>query len=70
MRSADKVTLVNTVHGAHLDTFAASRTNFVINNREVIHDLNSSVRAGLLTLHTADTTVAALLTGDSALLVI
>ena len=70
MCAADKVALVNTLDGADLGAFAASCAKVVVDNREVVLDLYSTVGAGLFALHTADTAVCALLTCDSALFMI
>ena len=55
--AADEVALVDAVNGADLGTLAAARTLRVIDNREVIHNVNSVVRTVLLTLAASDTAV-------------
>ena len=68
--SADEVTLVDTVHGTNRHALAASGTKVVIDGSEVVDNLDSAVRTGLLTLHTADTAVGAYLSCHSALVVV
>ena len=70
MRSADKVILVETVNGAYLYAFSATRTKGIIYCCKIVFNLDRAVRTGLLAFHTADTTVCADLAGDSALVVI
>ena len=57
MRSADKITLVNTVYGTNPDTLSTACTKRVIYCCQIIYHLDRSVRAGLFTLHTSDTAV-------------
>ena len=70
MRSADEVTFVDAVYGADLNARAATCAERVVDGREVILYCDSTVRTGLLTLHTSDTAVAAIFTGVSALIVV
>ena len=70
MCAADKVILVQTVNGANLYASRAARTQRIINGCEIVLDLDSSVRAGLLTLHTADTAVGAIFASQRALIVV
>ena len=55
VRSADEVTFVDAVYGADLNARAATCAERVIDGREVILYGDSTVRTGLLTLHTSDT---------------
>ena len=57
MCTADKVTLVNTFNGANLSAFSAIYAKLVVYYGKVIDNLDSTRRAGLFTLHTADTAV-------------
>ena len=57
MSSANKVTLVDAVYGTSLGACAAAGTEIVINGREVVLYGDSTLRTGLLALHTADTAV-------------
>ena len=57
MRSADKVTLVNTFYGAYLGTFAAVGAFFVIYYRKVVLHGDGTRLTVLLALATADTAV-------------
>ena len=52
MSAADKVTLVDTLNGAHLGTLAAAGTLGVIDDREVVNDADRLVGAVLCTLAT------------------
>ena len=70
MRSANEVTLVDTVYGTSLGACAAAGTEIVIDGREVVLYGDSTLRTGLLTLHTADTAVGAILTGESTLILV
>ena len=70
MRSADKVSDVDAVNGAYLCTRTAAGTKLVIDGCEIILYGNSTVGAGLLALHTADTAVRASCTGPCALIVV
>lgn len=70
MRSADEVTFVDAVYGADLNARAATCAERVIDGREVILYGDSTVRTGLLTLHTADTAVGADFARYCALVVI
>ena len=70
MRSADEVTLVDAMHGTNLDARAATGAQVVVDGCEVILYGDSTVGAGLLTLHTADTAVGAVLTGECALILV
>ena len=68
--SADKVTLVDAVYGTNLGASAAAGAERVINSSEVSVHGDSAAGTGLLTLHTADTAVGAVLTYVSALIVV
>ena len=70
MRSADEVTLVDAMHGTNCRTLTASGAEGVVDGSEVIDNLDSTVRTGLLTLHTADTAVGAELSCHGALVVV
>ena len=70
MRSANEVTLVDAMHGTNLDARAATGAQVVVDGCEVILYSDSTVGAGLLTLHTADTAVGAVLTGERALILV
>ena len=69
VRSANEVALVQTVYGTDLCALTAAVTERIVDNGEVINNLDSSGRAGLLTLHTCDTTVGAVFTSNRALVV-
>ena len=68
--SADEVTLVDAMHGANLGASAAAGAKRVVYSSEVSVHGDCAVRTGLLTLHTADTAVGAILTHVSALVVV
>ena len=70
MRSADEVPLVDTVYGAYLCASTASGAKIVVDYRQIILDGDSTLRAGLLTLHTAYAAVGAILTGESTLILV
>ena len=70
MSAADEVTLVDTVNGANSCALAATGTERVVDGREVVYNLDSAVRTGLLALHTADTAVGAHLSCHSTLIVV
>ena len=70
MRSANEVTLVDAVYGTSLSACAAAGTEIVIDGREVVLYGDSTLRTGLLALHTADTAVGAILTGESTLILV
>ena len=70
VRSANEVALVDTVNGADLNARAAACAERVVDGCEVILYGNSTVRTGLLTLHTADTAVGADFARYCALVVI
>ena len=70
MSTANEATLVNTVYRADSHTLAAAGAERVIDGGEVILNGNSAVRTGLLTLHTTDTAVGAVLTYSRALIVV
>ena len=70
MSTADEVALVNTLDGADLYARAATGTQRVVDSREIVLDSDSTVRAGLLTLHTTYTAVGAILTGESTLVLV
>ena len=58
-----------TLLGAYLVASTTAGTLLIINYSKVVYNLNCSLGAGLLTLHTADTTVGACLVGYSALII-
>ena len=70
MRAADKVSFVYTMDRAYCDALRAARAKSVVYSCQIVFDLYSAVRTGLFALHTADTTVRADLSGESALVVI
>ena len=70
MCSADEATLVDTVYGTNLNTSAAACAKRVVDGRKIVLDGDSAVGTGLLTLHTADTAVRAVLAHVCALVVI
>ena len=70
MRSADEVTLVDAMNGAHLCASTASGAKGVIYRSEISLYLDRAAGTGLLTLHTADTAVRAILTDVSTLVVV
>ena len=58
------------LYRAYLDTLPAAGTFSVINSGKVIHNGNSALRTSLLTLHTANAAIRALLARHSSLIVI
>ena len=70
MRAADKVSFVYTMDRAYCDALRAARAKSVVYSCQIVFDLYSAVRTSLFALHTADTTVRADLSGESALVVI
>ena len=68
--SADEITLVDTVHGTYRDALAASCADGVVDGCEIVRDGDSAAGTGLLTLHTADTAVGAILAHGCALVVV
>ena len=70
MCAADKVALVQTMYGTNLHAGSTAGAERIVDGRQVIDDGNGTVRAGLLTLHTADTAVGAVLAGYSTLIVV
>ena len=70
VRSADEVTLVDAVYGTNLGASAAAGAKSVIYSSEVSVNGDCAAGTGLLTLHTADTAVGAILTHVSALIVV
>ena len=70
MSAADEVALVDTVNGTNLCTSATAGTKIVVDSGEIVLDGDSTLGTGLLTLHTADTTVGAILTGESTLILV
>ena len=70
MSAADKVPLMQAVHGANLNARTATGAERIIYSRKIILNGNSAVRAGLLALHTADTSVSAVFTCRRAFVVI
>ena len=67
---AHEAILVDRVYGACLCTFAAAGALIVVDNCEVLIHGDSTVRAGLNALHTADTAVRAYLACNCALIVV
>jgi len=70
VRSANKVSFVDAVHGADLDARAAAGAERVVDGREIVDNGYCSVRTGLLTLHAADTAVCAIFSYRRALIVV
>lgn len=70
MRSANEVTLVNAMYRTNLDARATAGAEIVVDGCEVILDGNCALRTGLLALHTTDTAVRAVLTGECALILV
>ena len=70
MRAADEVAFVDTVNGTNLNAGATACAKIVVDARKIILYGDCAVRTGFLTLHTADTTVGAILTGKSALILV
>ena len=70
MSAADEVALVDTVNGTNLCTSATAGTKIVVDSGEIVLDGDSTLGTGLLTLHTADTTIGAILTGESTLILV
>ena len=68
--AADEVALVNTVYGTSLCTSATAGAKIVVDGGEIVLNSDSTLRTGLLTLHTTDTTVGAVLTGESTLILV
>ena len=68
--SADEVPLVDAMHGANLSASAAAGAERVVYGSEVSVHGDCAVRTGLLTLHTADTAVGAILAHVSTLVVV
>lgn len=58
------------LYRTYVSARSASGTLIIIYRRKVIHNGDSTLRAGLLTLHTADTAVHTRLASLSALIVI
>lgn len=70
MSSAYEVAFVDAVNGTNLNARATAGAEVVVDSGEVILNGDSAVRTGLLTLHTADTAVGAVLTCESALVLV
>ena len=68
--TADEVTLVDAMYGTSLGTCAAAGTEIVIDGCEVVLYGDSTLGTGLLALHTADTAVGAVLTGEGTLILV
>lgn len=68
--SANEVAFVDAVDGANLYARAATGAEGVIDGSKVVLNGDSALRTGLLTLHTADTTVGAVLTCESTLILV
>ena len=61
---------MNAVNGANLNARFAACAERVIDGCKVVFNLNRTVGARLLTFHTTNASVGALLAGDSALIVV
>ena len=70
MYSADKIAFVNAMHGADPCTLAAAGAKRIVNDREVVFNLDRSVRAYLLALHTSNTAVGTALPCNGALFMV
>ena len=70
MCAADEVALVYAMNGTNRNALAAAGADREVYNGKVVYNLECAVRTGLLTLHTADTAVFALLAGNCTLLVV
>ena len=70
MCAADKVSFVYAMNRTYRHTFGTAGTKRIVYSCQIINDLDSSVRTGLLTLHTTDTTVRAGLSCYCTLVVI
>ena len=70
MRAADKVAKMDTMHGAYLRTRTASGTKVVVDRSKIVLYGDSTVGAGLLAFHTADTAVRASRAGLCTLIVV
>ena len=69
MRSADKVTVMDTLHRTYLVAFAAAGTLIVIYSSEVVFNLYCAVRTVLFALSAGDTSVQTYLTHLSTFVV-
>ena len=70
MSSADEVALVDTMLGTYLYAGATAGAEVIVDGREIILYGDSATGTGLLTLHTADTAVGAILTGENTLILV
>ncbi len=70
MSSANKATLVYALYRTSLNASATAGAKRVIDSCEVILNGDSAVGTGLLTFHTANTAVGAVLTYESALILV
>ena len=70
MCSANKVAFVDAMHGANLYTFAAACAERIVDDCQIVRDLNSTVRASLLTLHAANASIETIFTGLCTLIVV
>ena len=70
MCSANEVTFVDAMHGTNLNARATAGAEVVVDACEVILNGNCALRTGLLALHTTDTAVGAVLTGECALILV
>ena len=70
MSAADEVALVDAMYRTSLNAGATAGAKVVVDGREIILNGDSAVGTGLLTLHTADTAVGAILTGVSTLILV
>ena len=70
VRSADEAAFVYAMYGTNLYACAAAGAKIVVDGRKVVLYGDSAVGTGLLALHTADTSVLAVLTYVCALIVV
>ena len=70
MCTANKVTFVYAMNGADLNASCAVCAKLVVDGCKVVFDLDRAAWTSLLALHTADTSVCAILTGKCALFVV
>ena len=70
VRSADEAAFVDAMYGTNLYACAAAGAKIVVDGRKVVLYGDSAVGTGLLALHTADTSVLAVLTYVCALIVV
>ena len=70
MCAANEVALVDTMDGTYLYARATAGAEVVIDGREIVLYGDSTLRTGLLTFHTADTAVGAVLTYVCTLVIV